>query len=190
MNALVLDGSRKGDSVSVVLDLISEALESKGYKLDVIHLHDEQIADCTGCFFCWTKTPGVCVINDAGHEVASKWAQSDLLVFLTPVVFGGYSSELKKALDRQLGYVLPFFMKTGRDYHHKLRYERPPRLVAVGVLPHSDEEAERLFGDVASRCAFEVGIVAHSAGVVHSSEGMEKMRGVIDELLVKVCAQK
>jgi NADPH-dependent FMN reductase len=191
LNALVLDGSRKGDdALNVVLDLIHEELQSKGYELDVVPLRDEQIADCTGCFFCWTKTPGVCVIDDAGRDIAVKFAQSDLLVFLTPVVFGGFSSELKKALDRQLGYILPFFMKTGGDYHHRVRYERRPRLVAVGVLPRSDEEAARLFGEVVSRCAFELGIEVYSAGVVYSNDVSEKTRGIIDGLLVKVCAQK
>lgn len=185
-----MDGSRKGDDgPDVVLDLVSKALRSKGYELDVIPLRDRKIADCTACFFCWTKTPGVCVIDDAGRDVAARWVQSDLIVFLTPITFGGYSSELKKAIDRQLGNVLPFFMKTGGDYHHKLRYERRPELAAVGVLPRSDEEAERLFGDVVGRCAFEFGLSAQSVSVVYSGDSPEKMRGAVDELLGKVGAQ-
>jgi AraC-like DNA-binding protein len=42
---------------------------------------------------------GVCVIDDFGLEAARMAVQSDVLIFLSPVTSGGYSSELKKAVD-------------------------------------------------------------------------------------------
>jgi len=191
LKALVLDGSRKGDNTpSGVSDLISHSLWERGYELDVVPLHDIQIADCIGCFLCWIKTPGVCVIDDAGRDIALKLIQSDLVVFLTPVVFGGYSVELKKALDRQIGNVLPFFVKIGNEVHHKARYERHPRLVGVGVLPHPDEESEKLFEVLVSRNAINMHSPAHSAGVVYTGDSAEKARNKIEALFIKTGAEK
>jgi len=47
-----------------------------------------QIAACVGCFGCWVKTPGNCVIDDYGRETTRKAIQSDLMVGLIPVTFG------------------------------------------------------------------------------------------------------
>jgi multimeric flavodoxin WrbA len=53
-------------------------------------------------FGCWVKAPGECVIDDGARSAAKKLVPSDLAVFLSPIVFGGYSYELKKVLDRQI----------------------------------------------------------------------------------------
>ena len=51
------------------------------------------------------------------NGISKKVAKADLKVFLTPIVFGGYSSELKKAVDRQLGVLLPFCNKIQGEVH-------------------------------------------------------------------------
>ena len=78
--------------------------------------------------------------------------QSDLVFLLTPVTFGMYSSELKKAMDRYAcPILLPFFQKIDGEIHHSNRYEKYPTLVAVGVLPNPDEESENTFSTLVSR---------------------------------------
>jgi len=51
-------------------------------------LSNRTLGSCTGCFQCWLKTPGLCVIDDDGRLLAGKFIQSDLVVLLTPVTFG------------------------------------------------------------------------------------------------------
>jgi multimeric flavodoxin WrbA len=55
---------------------------------------------CVGCFNCWFVTPGECVFNDYGRELAKRICQSDLLIIFSPVTFGSYSSYAKKIIDR------------------------------------------------------------------------------------------
>jgi multimeric flavodoxin WrbA len=58
--------------------------------------------------------------------------QSDLVAWLTPVTFGGYSSELKSALDRSIPTVSPFFEVVDGEIHHRKRYETTPALMLLG----------------------------------------------------------
>ncbi len=102
MRAVILDGAFAGDetSAAVEADLVS-ALAARGWEVERIRLRDLTIAYCKGCFGCWVKTPGVCPTRDDAGVVTHAFVRSDLAVLVTPVVFGGYSSELKKALDSQ-----------------------------------------------------------------------------------------
>jgi len=112
MKVLILNGSLKGDNaLKIVHEIIVDVLEDNGCDIDSLILHEIEIASCLGCFGCWVKTPGICVINDEGRDIAKAVIQSNLIIFLTPVIFGGYSSELKKALDRLILILLLFLRK-------------------------------------------------------------------------------
>jgi multimeric flavodoxin WrbA len=100
------------------------------------------VAWCQGCFECWTHTPGICKIDDAGRSLAEAVAKSDVLVYLTPITFGGYSSELKKALDRSLGILLPFFKRIDGEVHNAQRYAHRLAIGVMATLEHADAEAE------------------------------------------------
>ena len=153
MNVLVLNGSKtEKETVNTVSDYLVDILRVNGNEVNVMVLRNEKIAGCLGCFGCWLKTPGECVIHDAGSDLPKKVIQSDLVFLLTPVTFGMYSSELKKALDRfACPVLLPFFKKISGEIHHAPRYDKYPTLVAIGVLPNSDEESEITFTALVSR---------------------------------------
>ena len=104
------------------------ALKRRGHAVQSFQLRDTPIAYCRGCFNCWIKTPGICRTRDAGRYVARAFRASDAVFFLTPVTFGGYSSELKKALDRCIGLVAPFSTRVRGEVHHRRRYAAYPRL--------------------------------------------------------------
>ena len=112
MKALILDGTKSNNDESTkILDLMLEELKKLKWEVSTIVLEEKNIAYCTGCFGCWIQTPGECVIKDYEEDTVRKMVHSDLIIYLTPIMFGGYSSILKKALDRQIGRVLPYFMK-------------------------------------------------------------------------------
>ena len=68
------------------------------YELATLHL-----APCLGDFDCWLKTPGLCRTQDALQAIARSVHDADLLVYATPLTFGGYGSVLKLAVDRLIG---------------------------------------------------------------------------------------
>ena len=153
--ALVLNGALPGDETlapieEALLALLREAgTEVRGYSM-----RDVPLAHCQGCFECWTTSPGLCKTDgDAGREIAAAMIGSDLLVLLTPITFGGYSSEIKKVMDRSICLVLPFFRRVHGEVHHRRRYPAYPVLAAVGVLGAPDEEQVRVFRSLIERNA-------------------------------------
>jgi hypothetical protein len=144
MNAVVLDGSSH-EANRGILATLTQAIAETGYTAEVIALREKRIAPCLGCFGCWVKTPGECVIDDEGRQVARAVARCDVLVYFTPVTFGGVSSELKKAVDRLIPNISPFFARVQEETHHQRRYPRSASLIGLGVLPTPNRDAEALF---------------------------------------------
>jgi multimeric flavodoxin WrbA len=156
--AVILNGALSGDeTLAPVEDVLAVLLEGMGVRVRDFQLRDIPLAHCQGCFECWFKTPGLCKTDgDAGREITGAMIGSDLMVLLTPVTFGGYSSEIKKALDRSICMVSPFFRRVDGEVHHKRRYRRYPALAGVGVLREPDEEQERIFGTLVERNALNL----------------------------------
>jgi multimeric flavodoxin WrbA len=174
MKTLVLNGARtENETANAVSDYLVESLKAKGHDVDVMILRNENIGACLGCFGCWLKTPGECVIHDAGSDLPKKVIQSDLVFLLTPVTFGMYSSELKKALDRfPCPILLPFFKTINGEIHHAPRYDKYPILVAIGVLLNSAEESENTFTTLVARNAINLHTKAIS-NIVYSNDTAE-----------------
>ena len=149
---------------------------------------DDKIAWCSGCFNCWTKTPGVCANHDDGRDVAARWARSDLAVFLTPVTFGGYSSELKKALDHVLPTLLPFMRKRAGDTRHPQRYERSRSLLVVGTVPagQADCAEARTFRRLVERNTLNMQPPHWAAGVLERGANDWEVRVAVNALLAEV----
>lgn len=181
-----MNGSRtEDDALNLLSEIITSKVERFDYQVDNIALRDKKIGSCTGCFGCWLRTPGICLIDDDGRKVTEKAIQSNLLVYLTPITFGGYSSELKKAVDRMAcSKLLPFLRKTGDEAHHPLRYENNPTLVAFGVLPSPEPESEELFETLVARNAINMHTHAHS-GIVYSTDTFDMIQKKVDSLLDK-----
>jgi multimeric flavodoxin WrbA len=155
MKALILDGALgDGTELDRVGDAVRGTLEDVGAGTRTLTLRRMKVRPCRGCFECWVKTPGECVIADEGRDVAREVVAADLVVYLTPLTFGGYSSVLKQAVDRfACPILLPFFIRIDGEVHHPLRYAKPHRLVALGLAGESDAEAEGIFVDLVKRNA-------------------------------------
>ena len=81
------------------------------------------IRPCVGCFRCWNKTPGVCVMKDGFENMGQLIHRADEVVVISHYTYGGFSGFVKNVIDRCLGYVLPQFEIIGGETHHKKRYD-------------------------------------------------------------------
>lgn len=186
MKAILLKGAGKDDPAADVLcKIFTDKLGGHNHEVDLVNLYDTEIAGCLGCFGCWVKTPGICVIDDAGRDVAKAVVQSDLVIMVTPVTFGGYSYELKKALDRMIPIISPFFMKINGEIHHKPRYERYPKNIIVGILPEMDGEMAGTFKELVTRNAINMHGPVYVSGIALRSQSPEEIAEQVEKLLAE-----
>ncbi|MCI8894331.1 MAG: flavodoxin family protein [Lachnospiraceae bacterium] len=107
-----------------------------------------EIHPCTGCFGCWVKTPGRCVIQD-GYEDTGIWmGKCTELILISQCCYGGPSPFVKTVQDRAISYMHPDFVLRRGEMHHKRRYENVIRLSAYyygqNITEREKETAQKL----------------------------------------------
>lgn len=86
------------------------------------------VRHCVGCFGCWVKTPGQCVIADRARVFCDAMPRYDEIIIISKLTFGGLSPDIKAVLDRSIGYMLPFFRIVKGEMHHVQRFPSAPSL--------------------------------------------------------------
>jgi multimeric flavodoxin WrbA len=177
MKAILLDGSPKNDLTGERARAALQAeLQARGWETQSFLLGEYNIGNCAGDFYCWVRSPGICNVDDDNRVIAAAMAQSDLLVYLTPVTFGGYSSELKRMVDHQIQNISPFFTQVSGEVHHQKRYSRYPNFLAVGWLEAPDPQAESVFRHLVARNALNFYAKTAIAGLLYANQDEGEMR--------------
>lgn len=144
--------------------LVVDFFNKRNFEIKQQSIRKEDLHFCIGCYGCWTKKPGECVINDAMAHINRTFNESDVVVYLSPIVFGQFSPNIKNAIDRWLPNVLPLFVKKPDGTSgHPPRYPSKPKIVAIGYGNTVAKEESELF----------VNVVKHRPGVeafVYSDE--------------------
>ena len=124
MRLLILNGSPRMERSNTLK--IANAFASGFPQADVetVHIYKQNIKPCLGCFSCWTKTPGRCVIFDDMPELFEKIKRSDVIIESFPLYFFGMPGGFKSFIDRCLPLMKTYLGsddKNGTDSFHELR---------------------------------------------------------------------
>jgi multimeric flavodoxin WrbA len=177
---LILDGANASDITGPrVLAALQAELESRGWEVDLLTLRNMKIGNCSGDFFCWIRTPGMCVVNDDNRAVARAVALCDMLIFLTPITFGGYSATLKKAVDRLTQNNLPFFEENRGEIHHRPRYQCNPLLLAIGWMDEVNKDEAAIFHHLVQRNGMNMHFPKVVSGILYTTQTDEEVTGAI-----------
>ena len=163
MKTLILDGSHENDTQAIN---INNALHNHIPDAETIVLRNQKIGNCAGDFFCWVRTPGICNTDDDNRVIAEKIVQSDLVIYLTPVTFGGYSSTLKRMIDHQIQNISPFFANIDGEIHHQKRYNQYPIVLTIGWMDEPNAQAEAIFRHLVHRNAINMYAKTSVCGLV------------------------
>lgn len=110
----------------IIHDLRNEEFQRlfpKGVKDAKVISNDGTIKNCIGCFGCWIKTPGACVIRDNYGDIGKSFSKCEEITIISRCCYGGYSPFVKNVLDRAISYVHPDLVMRNREMHHKRRYD-------------------------------------------------------------------
>ena len=80
--------------ILIVHDLPQESEEHRFLekKQQTIVISEKQpISPCVGCFGCWVKTPGECVIRDTYGDMGKLLSRCTELWIISRCVYGSYS---------------------------------------------------------------------------------------------------
>lgn len=100
---LILDKDSKTELSENLKTRILKILSRKGHRIEIFELGRNDAAPCRGCLHCLTKHPGECVSKDIVNDIIKQVRTYELTIFLTPVLFGHFSSSIKNAMDRGAG---------------------------------------------------------------------------------------
>ena len=82
-----------------------------------------RIHSCAGCFGCWVKTPGECVIHDGYEATGMDMGKCAELILVSQCCYGSVSPFIKTVQDRAIAYMHPDFVLRKGEMHHKRRYQ-------------------------------------------------------------------
>ena len=122
---VVFDGGPRSDKYSKTTFMVKhfcKGAKSAGAEIEYIKLKDMKINSCTGCYTCWTKTPGECIFQDDMTDLRLKFRKADLVVFASPLYIFNVTGIMKTFLDRLLPIIKPYMLIEDGETKHPHRY--------------------------------------------------------------------
>ncbi|MEW6619192.1 MAG: NAD(P)H-dependent oxidoreductase [bacterium] len=134
---LIINGSprRKNGFTYFYLQYLMKGIEQTGTEVEVIDIYNKEfnIEPCRGCFTCWTKTNGKCVIEDAANELIEKVNNSCVTIYAFPLYISSIPAKLKAFLDREFITVKPVFVPYRNLTRHPLQNTKERYIVLFSV---------------------------------------------------------
>ena len=123
MKIIVINGSPKGEN-SNTLKLTHAFLDGAAWSdVEIIDVSKADVEGCLGCFACWNKTPGKCVLIDDMSEILTKIIAADIIIWSFPLYCFGIPGNLKNLIDRSLPLNLPSMAEDNDSGGHPSRYD-------------------------------------------------------------------
>jgi len=146
---LISDGEFATQRQAELKALLSAYFSEHAFTVTEKTLERDSLAFCRGCFDCWVKTPGECIMQDGIVEINRASMTSDAVIYLCPIVFGQFSANMKYAIDRWLPNVLPFFItREDGSTSHSLRYRGYAAIIFVGYGESVSQQEAQIFTDI------------------------------------------
>ena len=137
----LLGSARKKGNTATVLNWVEEELMTLGHSVERIYLNNKTIGGCLGCGKCKENANEIaCVQKDDAIDIFARMIASDAVLFTSPVYFWGFTSQLKRLIDR--GYAL--VTNYHQPGHTSLMENKRLGLLVTGADAYEDN-AEGLF---------------------------------------------
>lgn len=182
MSITILNGF---ESESPIINSCKKLLEEMGEDFIYFHLKEMNILPCKSCGSCGHRTPGECILDDDIHGVLRAMARSEVLILLTPIRFGGFSSQIKKAWDRAMVMGLPLYIVKDGHMLHPMRYG-DKALIAIGIIEDDVTGQEENFKLTLERNALNMQSSYHKTLIFNSTGKSDEFKTAVENVLKEV----
>lgn len=122
MRITAFNGSPKQGTgnTGMMLEEIQKGVLRAGGEYEIINLGSIKLMDCKGCFTCWNKNNGYCVIKDDMQAMLQKIRESDIILLGSPIYYHNVTILMKRFLERlmPLTYAPMYKNKEGLFCHY------------------------------------------------------------------------
>ncbi len=144
---LMIDGgprNSKFSKSSLLARAFAQGITEAGGEVEWVRLRKLKVQNCTGCYECWTKSPGECRINRVGNpadpmaELRAKFREADLIGWITPLYTFSMHPLLKAFMDRLLPELQPYMEQINDLTGHPHRKKAPKAMVVFSAAGFPD----------------------------------------------------
>lgn len=159
----------------VLSDRPMEILSNPEKGLHVVDLSALRIRHCIGCFGCWTRTPGRCVIRDDAVDVYPLIAASEKVIYVSRIRYGSYDTVMKTMLERAIPVQQAFIRLLNGETHHVQRRVVAKQAVILAYGNVTEEEKE-IFRQLIERNAYNMNFQSYQIRFITEEEVEETVR--------------
>jgi hypothetical protein len=107
MKILVLNGSpkKKSDTFRLTDAFLKGLNKDNEHEVNIVNVIDKDISPCRGCFGCWSRSEGHCVIDDDQNGILDLYRSADVIIWSFPLYCYSMPSHLKAVLVRTIPLV-------------------------------------------------------------------------------------
>ena len=184
MKIVILDGNPKKNckSYNRYIKKLVEGLKLDDHEIKMLTLINMDIKFCTGCWSCWWgPTPGECIFKDDSHTVCREYINSDLTIFISPIIMGFSSAILKKTQDKLIPLLHPYIEFVQGECHHIKRYDWYPKIgLILDKNPGTDKDDIQITSDMFHR--FALNLKTELAFVNLTEQRVEEVQDAVNHI--------
>ncbi|MBE6024954.1 MAG: flavodoxin family protein [Cellulosilyticum sp.] len=151
MKVLLINGCTMTHTFGQQINLkLYDRIKEKDNAYVLSTLNDLSLNPCVSCDSCQTKNPGVCAINDDLNKLLRDYLTSDLVIIVTPIVFGTCNALTKAFLDRTQPLYMPY-QKLSSNVMSP-RYDKYPDIKFIGLADKASTQDIDTFKNTFLNC--------------------------------------
>ncbi|MGL5692638.1 MAG: flavodoxin family protein [Peptostreptococcaceae bacterium] len=154
------------------------------HEINHLKIREMNIEHCKACGACSKLKK--CVQKDDGFKIIEGYKDSDIIIFLTPIIYGAYSKELKKAIDRTMPIGDSKLLVKDGYMTHRVIYNNK-KIIVIGVLEKEDHDAEVSFGELVKANYYNMDWKSYSKEIIYTelsdNEINDKIESALKEMI-------
>lgn len=182
MRVIVFDGLEKESRMA---NALKDMIRKRSKDFSDFKLKEMNIVPCRSCGACGFKTPGKCIFDDDMPKILKAFAPSSMVVFITPIRFGGYSSQLKKAVDRLMIIGEPLYEVKKGHLLHPMRYG-DKAFVGIGFIEDKLQGQEEAFKALVDNNALNMQFSYNKALIFTESDSFANIESKLSKVFEEV----